>query len=153
MVKMVDITEKEGVLRIAEAEGGIKLKKETIQRIKESKVEKGDVKTISKIAAIEAVKKVPNLLPLCHPIPLTGIDVTITTENKKVRVHVRVKSVGKTGCEMEALTGVTVALLNVWDMIKRYEKDEEGQYPWTRIEGVKVTKKVKKKLTHERKQS
>lgn len=146
MVEMVDITQKEPVIRIAKAKGEIKLQKKTIQRIKEENIEKGDLVTTSKLAAIAAVKKVPYLLPLCHPIPLTNITVAIETNNQTVAVTTKVKSIGKTGCEMEALTGTTVALLTIWDLTKPYEKDEHGQYPLTNIENVKVTQKTKTKL-------
>lgn len=146
MVKMIDITQKEPVIRIAKAKGEIKLKKDTLKRIEEKNIEKGDLLSTSKLASIEAVKKVPYLLPLCHPIPLTNIDVEVETKEEKVVVRTKVKSIGKTGCEMEALTGTVVALLNIWDLTKTYEKNEEGQYPFTRIESVRVTKKVKKKI-------
>lgn len=149
MPKMVDITEKQPVLRIAKAKGKIKLKQETIKRIKEEKVKKGDVEETSTLTSIQAVKKVPELLPLCHPIPLTDIDVTIKIKGTNVIVATKVKSVGKTGCEMEALTGTTLALLNIWDMTKAYEKDEKGQYPLTKIQDVRVVKKVKKDFEEE----
>lgn len=146
MVKMIDITQKEVTFRIAEAEGKIHLKHSTIQRIKEKAVKKGNVLTTSKITGIEAVKEVPSLLPLCHPIPLSGIDIDIDIKEESVVVKSKVKSLGKTGCEMEALTGVVLSLLNIWDMVKTYEKDQDGQYPWTKIEGVKVTNKIKQKI-------
>lgn len=146
---MVDITEKQPVLRIAIAKGKIELKQETIKRIKEEKVKKGDVGETSTLTSIQAVKKVPELLPLCHPIPLTDVDVTIKVKDTNVSVTTKVKSIGKTGCEMEALTGTALALLNIWDMTKAYEKDEKGQYPWTKIQDVRVVKKVKKELEEE----
>lgn len=146
IVKMIDITEKNPVERIAEAEGKIKLKKETIKRIRKEKVEKGNVNCASKLVSIEAVKEVPHLLPLCHPIPLTGTEVEIEKQENYVLVRTKVKTIGKTGCEMEALMGTILALLNIWDMTKAYEKDEQGQYPWTKITDVRVTKKIKRKI-------
>ncbi|MCD6428619.1 MAG: cyclic pyranopterin monophosphate synthase MoaC [Desulfurococcales archaeon] len=144
-VRMVDISTKDTVFREARAEGYIRLRRETIELIKEGKVEKGDVFTIAKVAAIQAVKKTPELIPLCHNIPITFVDVEFQVVGEdKVRVEAIVRASAKTGVEMEALTAVTVALLNVWDLVKKYEKDESGQYPWTIIEGVKVISKIKR---------
>jgi cyclic pyranopterin phosphate synthase len=143
MAKMVDVTGKDEVYREATATGFIKLKPETVKRIREGGVEKGDVLTVSTIAAINAVKSVPHLLPLTHNIPITSVDVKFTLVEDGVRVHVKVKTTAKTGVEMEALMGVLVALLNIWDMVKKYEKDERGQYPHTVISDVRVVEKIK----------
>ncbi len=141
---MIDISEKDSILRIATASGKIYLKKETIERIKNKKVKKGDVFTIAKIAAINAVKKVPDLIPLCHPIPISNVDIDFNNEGDNIiRVRCTVKSISKTGVEMEALMGVNIALLNIWDVVKMYEKDSKGQYPITVINEVKVTEKIK----------
>ena len=143
-MSMIDITGKEVVYREAVAEGVIRLKPETIKRIREGRVEKGDVLTVSRIAAINAVKKTPDLLPLCHNIPITHVNVEYEfIAEDKLKVRVVVKSTAKTGVEMEALTGASIALLNIWDMVKKYEKDEKGQYPDTWIEYVRVVKKIK----------
>ncbi len=142
---MIDISEKDTIPRIATASGRIKLKKKTIERIKNSTVKKGDVLTIAKIAAINSVKKVPDLIPLCHPIPITNVDLNFEIENDTIiKVSCKVKSIARTGVEMEALTGVGVALLNIWDVVKMYEKDEKGQYPSTLIYDIKVEEKIKK---------
>jgi cyclic pyranopterin phosphate synthase len=142
---MIDISEKDSILRIATASGKIYLKKETIERIKTKAVKKGDVFTIAKIAAINAVKKVPDLIPLCHPIPISSVDIEYNYEGDNlIRVRCTVKSISKTGVEMEALMGVNIALLNIWDVVKMYEKDSEGQYPLTAITEVKVIEKIKK---------
>jgi len=93
-----------------------------------------------------AAKKTPEVLPLCHPLPITNVDVKMSIENDGIKVSVKVKSVGKTGVEMEALTATAVALLNVWDMVKKYEKDEEGQYPYTEIVMIRVKSKVKREV-------
>ena len=141
---MIDISGKDTVIRIATASGKIFLKKDTIERIKNQKVQKGDVFTIAKIAAINAVKKVPDLIPLCHPIPIHNVSLDIEIENNtSILVSCTVKSNAKTGVEMEALTGVSMALLNIWDVVKMYEKDDDGQYPETIIRDIKVDKKVK----------
>ena len=143
---MIDISEKDSIMRIATASGKIYLKIETIERIKNKNLKKGDVFTIAKIAAINAVKKVPDLIPLCHPIPIDSIDIEFNYEDDNIiKVICTVKSISKTGVEMEALMGVNIALLNIWDIIKMYEKDTEGQYPQTAISEVKVIEKIKKK--------
>ena len=142
---MIDISDKDSIIRIAIASGKIRLRKETIERVKNKDVKKGDVFTIAKIAAINAVKKVPDLIPLCHPIPINNIDIDFDySDENTIRVVCTVKSISKTGVEMEALMGVNVALLNIWDVVKMYEKDESGQYPKTIINEVKVDEKIKK---------
>jgi len=143
-VSMVDISGKDKTYREAVAEGKIYLRKETIERIFRNQIEKGDIFTISKVAAIQAVKKTSEILPLCHPIDIFHIDVDIKLKDGFVKVIVRVKSYERTGVEMEALNGVTVALLNIWDMVKKYEKDNSGNYPFTKITDVRVVSKVKK---------
>jgi len=141
--KMVDITGKSETYREAIATGLIKLKRETLELIKKGAIEKGDVLTVSTVATINAVKLTPHVLPLTHNIPVTGVNVEFKFEEDGIRVYVSVKTTAKTGVEMEALLGALVALLNVWDMVKKYEKDETGQYPHTAITDVRVLKKVK----------
>jgi len=141
---MVDVTDKADVYREAEAEGFIKLRPETLKRIREGDVEKGDVFSTTNIAAILAAKKTAELLPLCHPIPLTNVSVEMAVEEEGVRVRTLVKTMGKTGVEMEALLATAIALLNVWDMVKKYEKDESGQYPYTEIVSIRVKSKIKR---------
>jgi len=141
---MIDISEKESILRIATASGKIYLKEETIERIKNKNLKKGDVFTIAKIAAINAVKKVPDLIPLCHPIPISNVAIDFSYEGDNIiKVKCTVKSISKTGVEMEALMGVNIALLNIWDVVKMYEKDSNGQYPKTAINSIKVDEKIK----------
>ncbi len=142
-IRMVDITGKERVFREAIAEGFIVLKRETIKAIRERRISKGDVVAAAKLAAIQAVKRTWEVIPLCHPIPITGVDVDIDPKENMVIARVTVRSEGKTGVEMEALMGVSVALLTVWDMVKALEKDEAGQYPHTEIGGIKVVGKRK----------
>ncbi len=144
MPGMVDITGKDVIYREATAEGIIRLKKETLDKIINKEVEKGDVFEISTAVAMEGAKLTPFLLPFCHPIRLTNVKVNYERlDENKLKVTVTVKAVERTGVEMEALTAVTLALLNIWDMVKKYEKDERGQYPETWIESVRVVEKVK----------
>jgi len=143
---MVDITEKPPLFRRATASGTIRLRESTIKAIIAGQVKKGDVLTTARLAAILAVKDTPRLIPLCHPIPITGLDVFFDLEEERVRATVTVTSVGRTGVEMEALTGVSAALLNVWDMVKYLEKDETGNYPRTEIEKIAVREKKKNEI-------
>ncbi|MDI6819904.1 MAG: cyclic pyranopterin monophosphate synthase MoaC [Candidatus Hodarchaeaceae archaeon] len=143
MARMVDISIKPEVPRTATASGFIRLKEGTIRKIRAGEVPKGDVLTVAQTAAILAVKRTPEFIPLAHPIPITSTEVNFELEEGGVRVNVEVKSMGKTGVEMEALVGVAGALLAIWDMVKGMEKDEAGQYPTTEIAGVKVVRKSK----------
>jgi len=140
---MVDISAKKDVLRIAVARGRIKLKRETILRIRDNRIEKGNVIEATKIVIMNAVKRTAQILPFCHPIEITHIDPKISISDDFVEVEVTVKSFAKTGVEMEALMGVSIGLLNIWDMVKKYEKDEVGQYPYTKISDIIVVKKQK----------
>ncbi|ASJ11189.1 molybdenum cofactor biosynthesis protein MoaC [Thermococcus sp. P6] len=142
-VKMVEVGHKEEVFRRAVARGRIRLKPETIELIKEGKTRKGNVLASAQIAGILAVKRTPELIPLCHPIPLTGVDISFEVGEDYIEATCEVRAYYKTGVEMEALTGVSVALLTIWDMVKAVEKDEKGQYPTTRIYDVRVVEKVK----------
>jgi len=140
---MIDISEKKEILRVAVAQGVIKLRKSTIERIRSETVEKGDVFEAAKTAAFTAVKKTWELLPYCHNIPVEGVKVDFFTGERELRVRVEVKARAKTGVEMEALTGVSTALLCIWDMVKKYEKDRTGNYPETEILKIRVVEKRK----------
>ena len=141
---MVDVGGKPSVFREAVAEGFIKLRAESVERIREGGVEKGDVFGVARVAGVLAAKRTSELVPLCHPLRLTDVDVRVEiVDEQRVRAEARVRAVERTGVEMEALVAVSVALLTAWDMVKQYEKDEGGQYPVTRIEGVRVVQKVK----------
>ena len=143
-MSMVDITPKPEVYREAIVKGTIRLRPETVKRIKEGKIEKGDPFEIAKIAGILAAKNTSNLIPLCHPLPITNVKIDIKIEGDElVSVTTTVKAKAQTGVEMEALVGTTVALLTIWDVTKAYEKDSEGQYPFTAIKEIKVLRKVK----------
>jgi cyclic pyranopterin phosphate synthase len=143
---MVDVTSKPEVYREAKAKGTIKLKPETIQLIRDGKIEKGNPFEVSKVAGILAAKNTSTLIPLCHPLPLTGVEIKLkTVDDSKVEAEATVKTKAQTGVEMEALVAVATALLTVWDMTKKYEKDAEGQYPSTSIQDLHVVKKMKRK--------
>jgi len=144
---MVDITGKPEIFREATATGKIKLKTETIRLIKEGKIEKGDPIYTAKVAGILAAKKTSTLIPFCHPLPLTNVQVKVEVLNDfTVQVTSTVRTRAQTGVEMEALVATAVSLLTIWDMVKQYEKNTEGQYPSTVIENIRVIKKVKENI-------
>lgn len=140
---MVDIGQKEESIRRAVASGYIRLKTSTIEAIRHRQVEKGNVLAAARIAAVQAVKRTWDVIPMCHQIPITHVDVDFEIEADSVKTTVEVRSIGRTGVEMEALHGVSVALLTVWDMVKSAEKDETGNYPDTAIYDIRVEEKVK----------
>jgi cyclic pyranopterin phosphate synthase len=140
---MVDITRKDAVPRTAEAVGRIILKKATIGTIRSGKVKKGDPLAVAEIACILAVKKTPELIPMCHNIPIGSVDADFTLGEDWVEARCKVTAIYKTGVEMEALTGVSVSLLTIWDMVKYLEKNKEGQYPSAKITDIIVREKRK----------
>jgi cyclic pyranopterin phosphate synthase len=142
-VHMVDIGGKDELQREAVASGRIHLRKETLEAIQKGTVVKGNVLATARIAATMAVKETARLIPMCHAIPVTAVEVGFEQMNDSIEVTVTVRSVGRTGVEMEALSGVSVALLTIWDMVKSAEKDPQGQYPVTRIDGIRVLRKQK----------
>jgi cyclic pyranopterin phosphate synthase len=149
---MVDISNKPEVFREATATGTIKLKTETIHLINNGKIAKGDPLYTAKIAAILAAKNTSSLIPLCHPLPLTNVEVEVKVlDESAVQATSTVKTKAQTGVEMEALAATAVSLLTIWDMVKQYEKDAEGQYPSTLIENIRVVKKTKEGVSSERK--
>ena len=144
-MSMVDVSAKSQSYREATAKGQIKLRRETVALIRQGKVEKGDPLYAARIAGVLAAKKTSSLIPLCHPIPLTDVAVDVKVAgDSAVEVEATVKALAQTGVEMEALVAVATALLTVWDMTKKYEKDAEGQYPETAIREIRVTRKVKR---------
>jgi len=144
-LSMVDITSKPKVYREATAQGFIALKSKTISLIREGKIEKGNPLDTAKIAGILAAKNTSSLIPLCHPLPLTNVDVRLKiVEDSMVMVESTVKTQAQTGVEMEALVATSVALLTIWDMTKQYEKDARGQYPDTLIQNIHVVRKIKR---------
>jgi len=141
---MVDVTSKAEIYREATATGSIKLKPQTIDLIKAEKIAKGEPLYTAKIAGVLAAKRTSDLIPLCHPLPLTNVEVDVkVTDECTVVATATVKTKAQTGVEMEALTAVSMALLTVWDMTKQYEKDANGQYPSTAIENIHVVRKFK----------
>lgn len=142
-VKMVEVGDKKMVKRTATAEGKINLQKATIEMILKDEIKKGNVLTTAQIAAINAVKSTHHIIPLCHALTITGVDVDFDLGTDQIGAVVTVRCNGKTGVEMEALTGVSVALLTIWDMVKSVEKDENGQYPSTKISDITVSEKIK----------
>ncbi|GGG82242.1 cyclic pyranopterin monophosphate synthase MoaC [Paenibacillus radicis (ex Gao et al. 2016)] len=122
--KMVDVSEKEMTSRTAVARTKVIMHEETLTRIKQGAIGKGDVLAVSQIAAIMAAKKTSDWIPMCHPLPLTGIDVSFDDNGKdELYIEAMVKTTGKTGVEMEALTAVSAAALTVYDMCKALQKD------------------------------
>jgi cyclic pyranopterin phosphate synthase len=143
-VAMVDVSGKAEIFREATATGTIKLKLETVNLIKEGKIAKGNPLYTAKIAGVLAAKKTSGLIPLCHPLPLTSVEVEAKIMDKTtVEVTTTVKTKAQTGVEMEALAATSVGLLTIWDMVKQYEKDANGQYPTTAIENIHVVRKLK----------
>lgn len=122
-VRMVDVGNKPDQERIAIAEGLIMLKKETLSLIRENKIKKGDVITVARIAGIQAAKQTASLIPLCHPLPLHHVYVEEQLIENGIKIRAEIKTSGKTGVEMEALTAVSIALLTVYDMCKAVDKE------------------------------
>jgi cyclic pyranopterin phosphate synthase len=140
---MIDITTKPIVKRMAKAEGRIFLKKEAISAIKNGTVKKGDVLGVARIAGIMAIKNTASIIPLCHQILVTGIEIKFKINKTNILCICTVTTAYKTGVEMEALVGVSTALLTIWDMVKYIEKDSYGKYPTTKISEIRVIEKNK----------
>lgn len=124
---MVDVTQKDDTERIAVATGKITMNKETFYTIKDGKAKKGDVLGVARVAGIMATKRTSDLIPMCHPLMLTkaSIDFTYDEDNYSIEATCTTKLTGKTGVEMEALTGVTVTLLTIYDMCKAMDRSME----------------------------
>jgi len=127
--RMVDVTQKSDTVRTAVAKGTVYMQPMTFQRIVEGQISKGDVLAVAKVAGVMGAKRTPDLIPMCHPILLTGVDVSFTqhpTPNEKgkcaITITATVKTTGPTGVEMEALSAVTVAALTIYDMCKAIDK-------------------------------
>lgn len=148
-IRMVDVSAKGVTSRQAVASGSIYLKKETLQAIAEGSIIKGNVLATARVAATLAIKDTARIIPMCHSIPVHGITIEFEQTETSITARVRVISEGKTGVEMEALVGVSTALLTIWDMVKSAEKDENGQYPETRIENIRVDEKRKDTQIHQ----
>ncbi|MFB0918706.1 MAG: cyclic pyranopterin monophosphate synthase MoaC, partial [Clostridiaceae bacterium] len=118
--RMVDVSEKDDTVRIAVAKGNIKMNKETLEVIQTGKAKKGDVLAVAQVAGIMAAKKTWEIIPMCHPIPITGCDISFNINNNEntIEITATTKTLGKTGIEMEALTAVSAAALTIYDMVK-----------------------------------
>ena len=141
---MVDVTEKPIIRREAEAAGKVFFSEKTIAEIKAGRIKKGDPLLIAEVAAMNAAKQTHLLIPHCHQIPLDTVGVDFQVSKDVIEAQCVVSAQARTGVEMEALVGVTMALNTLWDVVKYLEKDEEGQYPSTRISDVRVIRKEKK---------
>ncbi len=133
---MVDVSAKPATERVAVAEGRVVMQPKTLAMVRKGNAKKGDVLGAARIAGIQAAKRTHELIPLCHPLPISQIEIDIATDAKLpgVVVKARVKVAGKTGVEMEALTAVSVACLTIYDMVKVIERG-------MRIEGIRLIEK------------
>jgi cyclic pyranopterin phosphate synthase len=120
--RMVEVSEKEPTAREAIAEGFIAMSAEALAAVRDRSAKKGDVLAVAQIAGIGGAKQTGALIPLCHPLQLTGVDVELAPEERGVRCRATVRCVGRTGVEMEALTAVSTALLTVYDMLKAVDR-------------------------------
>ena len=123
--RMVDVTGKAETTRTAVAEGRIRMNRETAERIRTGGIVKGDVLAVAQVAGIMAAKRTPDLIPMCHSLRLTGVDIAFTLEEEAVHIRVTVRCKGETGVEMEALTAVSAAALTIYDMCKAMDKSME----------------------------
>jgi cyclic pyranopterin phosphate synthase len=139
-VQMVDVSAKPLSARTAIATGKIRLQPETVDLISENRIAKGDVFATARIAGIQAAKQTPQLIPLCHPLPLSDVKIDIVTSSDGADVKCTARTVAQTGVEMEALTGVSVALLTIYDMCKAVDKE-------MRISDIHLIDKSKTNLT------
>ena len=135
--RMVDVTQKDETIRVAVAVGKVLAKLETLQLIADRKFSKGDVLEVARIAGIMATKRTADLIPLCHPIPITGVEVSLSINqaSQSIEIEAEVQAIGRTGVEMEALTAVSTAALTVYDMCKSVDREME-------ISAVYLTKKT-----------
>ena len=140
--RMVDVSAKADTAREAEAEGRVVMRPETLALIQSGGMPKGDVLAVARVAGIMATKRTSDLVPMCHPLPITGVVLDLAPEGEDIlRITARVKTTGKTGVEMEALTAVSVAALTVYDMCKAVDRG-------MRIEGIRLLEKLGGKSGH-----
>ncbi len=136
---MVDVTDKPSQQRRASATGFIRINSKTIRLIRENNMQKGDVLATAEIAGIQAAKKTSELIPLCHPLSITKVDVSASIKNNGIRITSDVKCTGQTGVEMEALVAVSIALVTIYDMCKAVDRSMI-------MEDVRLISKEKKEL-------
>jgi len=139
MVRMVDVSQKPVSRRIAIARGHIRLQPGTVQKINQSTIAKGNVLAVAQVAAVSAVKRTDELIPLCHSLPVQHVDITFHEDPEGFEIECAVTTIAQTGVEMEALTGVAVAALTIYDMCKAVDKTME-------ISGVRLVSKTKENL-------
>lgn len=132
--RMVDVSDKDITARVAEAKGSIAMRPETVLLIRTGGIKKGDVLSVAQVAGIMAAKKTSDLIPMCHPIMTTGIDIDFTVKDDRIDVVAKVKTMERTGVEMEALTAVSTACLTIYDMCKAVDRG-------MRIENIRLTYK------------
>jgi cyclic pyranopterin phosphate synthase len=140
---MIDITEKPVVKRMAQATGRIILSSKAVEEIRAGRIKKGDPMQVAEVAAINAAKQTHLLIPHCHQIPLDSVSIQFKINDDSVEAICTVKAQARTGVEMEAVIGVSIALNTLWDMVKYIEKDSKGQYPYTSIADIRVLTKKK----------
>jgi len=138
--RMVDVGEKIPQKRMAEAAGMIRMSAATLRAVRDNQVKKGDVLTVAQIAGIQAAKSAASLIPLCHTLSLEEVSVEFELLEEGIRAYCRVRCTGKTGVEMEALSGITVALLTIYDMCKALDKEMI-------LEGIRLVKKEKEDIS------
>ena len=143
-VRMVDVSVKPVSVREVEARGFLRLRRSTVDAILRGEVPKGDVIAVAKVAGVMGAKRAWELVPLAHPIPVEHVDVRVDVREDGLEVVSRVRSIARTGPELEALASVMAAMLAAWDMVKQLEKDEKGLYPESEMGGIRVTFKSKR---------
>jgi cyclic pyranopterin phosphate synthase len=121
-MKMVDVSGKERTERVAIATARLRMQPATVERIRAGKVEKGDVLAAARLAGVMAAKRTPDLIPLCHPIALAAVTVEVTLDDGGASIRVEVKTLDRTGVEMEALTAASAAALTIYDMVKSVDR-------------------------------
>lgn len=143
--RMVDVSEKADTERVAEARAVVRMQPETLEAIRSGGVKKGDVLAVAQVAGIMAAKQTSSLIPMCHPLILTSVDISfdLDQDNNRIIIHSRVKTTGKTGVEMEAMTAAAVAALTIYDMAKAIDR-------WMVIEEVLLLEKSGGKSGHVR---
>ena len=144
MVRQKDVGAKPKLDRRAVAEGTLEVSAATRRAVRAGRVEKGDPIAAGELAGLLAMKRTPELIPHCHAVALTASRVELSVGSKGIRVRAEAEAVDRTGVEMEALVGASVALLTVWDMVKYLEKDDRGLYPRTSLGPIRVVSKVKR---------
>lgn len=141
--RMVDVSEKDDSARIAIAQAVVQMQSETLARIKTGGIEKGDVLAVAQVAGVMAAKQTASLIPMCHPLMLTSVDISFQfdEENSRIIIEARVKTTGKTGVEMEAMTAASIAALTIYDMSKAVDR-------WMVLSDVKLLEKAGGKSGH-----